>query len=440
MAQALAQAASRFPNLTAPTLSTHLLAPREARLATAVYRTAMQRWITLEYLLDRCLNQPVPGLEPALRGVLLAGGAQIVFFDRLPVHAVVDESVDLARSMVRAGAGGLTNAVLRRLSQMIHQRSMGQPWAPAADRLPYEAGCVTLCGEALPAPSPNYARYLSVATSHPVALVRRWVQAFGQERATRICCHGVLTAPTLVAMERSSETIYGDPLGASCGQAHAQRGFWLWQGRGGELEVFLDRHADRRVQDPASAKAIQATATLSPRRCVDCCAGRGTKTRQLAALHPQAQIIATDIDPNRLAQLGQVFHGHPRVTVVPLDAVEAACGLHAADLVVLDVPCSNTGVLGRRPEARYRFNQRALDSLVVLQRELIQQAARLLGPNSHLLYSTCSLEPQENHDQARWVAQRYASQLVAESQLLPGGAGTTYHGGSYFALLRWGGG
>ena len=106
------------------------------------------------------------------------------------------------------------------------------------------------------------------------------------------------------------------------------------------------------------------------------------------------------------------------------------------DRLVLDVPCSNTAVLARRPEARYRFSAATIESLAELQRAIIEQTIHLLHPGGHLLYSTCSLEPAENHEQVEWIRRRFAAQLVHQSLTTPSGTGTSYHDGSYHALLR----
>src|SRR6185503_11286306 len=120
----------------------------------------------------------------------------------------------------------------------------------------------------------------------------------------------------------------------------------------------------------------------------------GTKTRQLAQAHPAAEIIATDIDRERLRTLKETFADHDRVRVIDHDRLMGYAG--RADLVVVDVPCSNTGVLARRVEAKYRFSRESLKGLVDIQRQIIADSLRLLEPKSgRLLYATCSIDPAE---------------------------------------------
>ena len=430
VAGALGDASGRFPDLLPIDLDTDPLHAADRRLAVAVHRTALQRWITLEFLLDRHLRKPVRNLEPSLRGVLLSAAAQIVCFDRLPLHAVVDESVELAKAMVRPGAAKLTNAVLRRLSEDVNRGATARQWAPARDQLPADDGAIVLKGDLLPDPA-DLVQYLSIAASCPAGGIRRWIDDLGKEVAIEVCRHGVATPPTIVAAETGMSA---DALAALPCREHQTPGYLVWEGPYEQLTVFLAGHPARRVQDPASAEPVQATASLDVRRIVDYCAGKGTKTLQLAAMHHQAQVTATDIDSGRREQLARASAEMDNVTVLTPERVAAMAG--DADLLVLDVPCTNTATLARRPEARYRFSRKQLSRLVRCQRQIMEQALSLVRPGGWVLYCTCSLEPSENQEQAAWLVQRASAKLENERLMLPKGHDTAYHDGSYLALIR----
>lgn len=415
---------------------------RDVRLARAIYRTALQRWLTLAHVLDGYLSKPLWKMEPLMQGVLLSGAAQLLFMDRLPVHAVVDESVDIARKLIRPGAAGLTNAVLRKVSRLVESPVVGKAWTPAADRLPMEEGFVPLTAPVLPAIRPEgedealrghaLATHLEAATSHPRELILHWINAFGIRQAVSICHHGIVTPPVVVSVEPGLDFDFHDDLL----EPHKQQGFAIWKGWHNDLPNFLVTHRARRVQDPASAQAVQTTANLSPRVILDYCAGRGTKSRQLAHLHPEAKVIASDTSAQRLMDFDRIVKTYPNIRIAPPHEIGKHLGGGGADLILLDVPCSNTGVLARRPGAKYRYSQRAMESLVHLQRSIIDAALPLLARPGHLLYSTCSLEEIENHQQTRYILEKTGGQLVNEKQTLPAGAGRTYHDGSYHALIR----
>ncbi len=427
-----------FPDLPPTPLDVAGLDARDARLALAIHRNVLQRWITLEHLLDRFLKQPCEQLEPALRGLMLSAAAQLVFMDRLPAHAVVDESVKLARRLVRPNAAGLVNAVLRRVAQLPEQRVTHTPWSPAADRLPTDDGLIPLSAPALPNPGgPNdLAAHLSVATSHPLPLVQQWINDYGEVDATRICVHGVATPPIIVAVEPGfdiADSTHADDL-----LPHNDDEFVIWAGSHDGLTSFLDEHEHRRVQDPSSTLAVNATRGLDVRCAIDYCAGRGTKTRQLLSTHPNATVIASDTDPARMRDLHDQFDAHPRVEVMAAEAVAAAFGKdrRRADLVLLDVPCGNTAVLARRPEARYRHTRAGLRRLSAVQRTIIDRSAGWVEPDGAVLYATCSLSPVENERQSEAAAGRYALRIEDQRLTLPGGAGRNYRDGSFYALLK----
>ena len=426
----LAYAAARFPDLAPDSLDTGDLDDRDTRLAVAIHRTVLQRWLTIEHILDRHLKEPAASLEPTMRAVLLVGAAQLLFLEKLPAHAVVSESVALARALVRPGAAGLTNAVLRRVAETVVGRGQ-RPWSPASDVLPVEGGTVTLAGALLP-PVTDLPAHLAAATSCPQPLVRRWIDQFGEEQAIAFALHGLRTPPTIIT--GVDETTSHDAHLA----AHVQRGCYLWQGTRTALREALAAHPSWRVQDPASTLAVAALAEagIKPTTAVDYCAGRGTKTRQLAALLPDCRIVATDVDPARRVALRHAVTPLANVTVMDLPSLADKLGEAAIDLLLLDVPCSNTGVLARRPEARYRFGRESLRSLRALQRRIIDTTLPLVCPGGHVLYSTCSLEQSENQDQARHIADRCAGRIVRESLTTPAGEGATYHDGSYYALIQ----
>ncbi|MCC7191838.1 MAG: hypothetical protein IT444_03555 [Phycisphaeraceae bacterium] len=429
-AAAIAHAAAQFPFIEPTTINTDRLAARDAALAVAIHRTVLQRWLTLEYLLDLHLHKPLASMQPEMAGVLLSGAAQLVFFERLPAHAVVDESVKLAHEMVRPQAAGMVNAVLRRVSESVVDTSR-DPWIPAVDALPVDTGQVRL-RHSLP-PLSSLPDYLAVATSHPRALVESWLAQFGEALTVVLTAHGVATPPVVVVLEPDFDFTAAQELVIP----HVMAGFGVWTGTARELSTFVKSHPCRRVQDSASTQAVASTAAIKSRLILDLCAGRGTKTRQLAVLHPSSRVLATDIDPSRFQTLREAASNQPNVAVVQSSSIESETRrAGGADLVLLDVPCSNTAVLARRPEARYRYSPESLASLRRTQRRILEQSRSMLRAGAHVLYSTCSLDRGENQDQAQWFCDRFGATMVSESLTLPSGRGPSYQDGSYYALLR----
>lgn len=434
--RALTLQAERFPDLAPPDDDTTGLSPADAALALAIYRTTVQRWLTLEHLIERFLPRKLRRLEPGMQAVLLSAGAQLIFMDRLPGYAVVDQAVSLSRKFVRPQAAGMVNAVLRKLVRLAEQPDGQAPWQPAVDRLPRmpegDAGqggvlMVPLAEPCLPEPH-DIVRHLAAATSVPRVLVQRWVEVFGEPEAMRLCLHTIKNPPTVVAVEQG----FDQSAGHEDWIAHKRAGAVVWRGKREALIDFLNGHPDRRVQDAASIASCEATSGLSPRTILDYCAGRGTKSRQLALMHPQATVYATDIHPGRRAQLREAAQGIENLQVIEPDDA----GTRGYDLIVLDVPCTNTGVLARRPEARYRYSQQTVGSLVQLQRQIVDQASPWVCSGGHLLYCTCSIEKSENDKQADRIARKLGGKLISQATILPGGARDSYTDGSYHALMQ----
>jgi 16S rRNA (cytosine967-C5)-methyltransferase len=433
--RALAHQAALFPELDLAPLDTAALAERDAAFAHAIYDAVLRRWITLEYVLGRYLSRPFAELEPRLRGVLLAGAAQMLLLDRVPPHAALNESVEWAKRVIKPAAGGLVNAVLRKVAGLVFGSQEGLPtparrerWAGARDEVPLADGTCVKLREAI-LPEVRLDR-LAVTTSHPPAVLRKWAGRFGEEEAARLATHGLVNPPTVLNVRFAKSAVPKT-------EAHGMPGHAVFLGGRSELVALLDSRADIWVQDTASGEAVASVANMRPRVILDVCAGQGTKTRQLAATFPEARVLATDVDGRRVAALRALAKTLGRIEVTSPDRMGEWNG--RADLVLLDVPCSNTGVLPRRIEARYRSSDEQLERMVETQRAILRDAAALLAPRGAILYSTCSIEYEENEAQAAWAERqlglRRQSDTFLKPQGIPGEPPTQYRDGAFSAIL-----
>lgn len=437
--RALAKQCRRFPDLDLRALESILdelsLDSRDRAFVHAIYDSVIRRWITLEYLIQQRLRQEASGLEPKVRAVLLGGAAQILLLDKIPQHAAINHAVEWAKRSVRPGAGGLVNAVLRKIAAL---RNPDEPHRPKftglRDELPMGDGtAIPLTASALP--EDPIAR-LFLSTGIPGTLGERWMRERPEREVRELALHSLLTPPTIINAAHAG----APPPALACLTPHTVPGHWVFSGTRIELVDLLGTRQDLWVQDPASSAGVAGIAELRPHIIADLCAGQGTKTRQLAAVFPDALIFATDIDGARTETLREVFVGHPRVTVIGFGEVRDRLHAHA-DLILLDVPCSNTGVLARRPEARYRVDPEHLASLTNIQRQTIANAIPLLRerPAGKILYSTCSLEQCENDDQAAWAHKWHGFASVRPRTRLPMGSPgdppQSLADGSYSVLL-----
>lgn len=433
----LSRLAAKYPDVVPLPIASDELDARESALAHAIVDHAVRRWLTIEHLVRVCAMREPAELEPRLRAALLCGAVQLLFLDRVPTHAAIDETVEWAKTRVRPGAAGITNAILRRLASVRVQGTGGERvlrdrWTDRRDELALSDGrSLALGAEALPS---ELISRLSIASGTPLALVSRWVDSFGPAVAQRVAMHGLMDPPTII----NATAMEHPPTHANL-SAHQVPGFLLYRGGRDGLSRLLEAQRSCWAQDPASAEAIGSIGDLSPRVIADVCAGRGTKTRQLAARFPGAEVIASDTDPARMADLRHVAAATPNIRVVEPGELVRVCA-QRADLVLLDVPCSNSGVLARRPEARHRFGPEQFERLGRVQRQIFTDAVRLMAPRAFVLYSTCSLEPEENDAMAAWAARWHGFRAVRSTttvpQGVPGDPDATYSDGSFWALLE----
>lgn len=457
----LREEAHRYPDLGLEPLDTGELqgpgAGREAALAHAIYDAVMRRWITLEAMLAPHTSRPMGEMDSTVRAALLAGAAQLLLLDRIPPHAAINEAVNWTRSAGKPKATGLVNALLRRITESVARAEEGWPVVldgPAkdhvgkADRLPLHDGrAIQLTKDIFPTET---LLWLEAATGNPRWLIERWHARFGDDGVVEQALHTLVQPPVVINhAHAASET--DDPENWSVRMReghtltpHEREGLSVLGPLGASPRDMLKGRRDIWVQDATSAGALDVVEhlDLKPKLIVDLCAGLGTKTRQLRAMFPEATILACDTNDARAKGLRRVFAKDELTKVLDIEDVRyEAAG--KADLVLLDVPCSNSGVLPRRPEARYRLGTEKgteqLQRLVSIQRDLLAQSRAMLAPGGHVVYATCSMDTEENQDITAWACESASFRVLKEASTLPAGLPgeppTGYHDGGYAALL-----
>jgi 16S rRNA (cytosine967-C5)-methyltransferase len=324
-------------------------------------------------LLDQQLAPLVPRewslVDPVLQDILRVGAYQLTRLERVPAHAAVDTSVALARRVRGTRAAGFVNAVLRRLSQGAPERTQPDAGVPA----------------------------LAVEYSHPDWLVERWLNRFGQEE-TEALLRWNNTPPALVVqparagLERIDQE--WQAAGIETGRAPYGAGIVPELTRPVELPGYREGHFI--IQDPAQALLARFVDPPPGAVLYDACAAPGGKT---IALGRTIGVVAGEINRRRARRLSQNLAraGSGREHVVVADARRPPIG--TVDVVLVDAPCTGTGTFARHPDARWRVTPDALPRITQLQRELLAGTVGLVPPGGLLVYSTCSLEPEENEMQ-----------------------------------------
>lgn len=363
------------------------LSSRDRALAMELAYGCIRLRARLDAELARLSERPLARLDRAVLLWLRLGLYQIRE-TRVPDHAAVHESVEGARRVAGRGAGGFVNAVLR-----------------AALR--GEAGA-----DAFPDPARDPLGDLTIRGSHPEWLVRRWLERWSLPEVRRLVELDNRPPPVTIRLLED----------ASCGAAAEALGpafrleplpEWpracrLAEGAPAEL---LERIAAV-VQDPAASAVVEYASRGLEGPVLDVAAAPGTKALGVAWQAPPAgPYVAADLSKERLTRGRAGMRGPAargpgsRLLFAVMDGRRPA--LASAGAVLLDVPCTGTGVLRRRPDARWRVGPGRLEALVELQRELLEAAAALVAPGGRIVYSTCSLEAEENEGQVEAFLQRH---------------------------------
>jgi 16S rRNA (cytosine967-C5)-methyltransferase len=418
----IAQRCALFPDLPFDPPVLRGLAARDAALLRAIDGAVTRRWLTLVAVIESRLERTWARVEAPLQAALLVGSAQLLLLDRVPDHAAVDESVEWVRCARGARSAGFVNAVLRKVAALKAELLPCDPERPFAnDRsvLPLSDGRAWRLAE--PVFHRDPVTRLGQVASIGRELLVHWIAAHGFATATELAQHALVDPPLLVAdVPREALADAADAL-----TPHDRGGWHVWTGSAEALFALLERHHGIRVQDPSSGDAIESSAEslkargLQPRTILDFCAGRGTKSVQLALRHPEARIFAAEPDATRRADLERVAARHSNIEVVPPDRLPTLA--RSVDFVVVDAPCSNTAVLPRRREAAYRFSSTRLERLVAKQRDIVAAARALVRPGGEILYATCSLEPAENARQSAWLRKRHDFSDLGERARFPSG-------------------
>jgi 16S rRNA (cytosine967-C5)-methyltransferase len=422
---------------------------REARFAHELVMGVLRHRLTLEHVLGRLARRGWDGIGRRLQDILLVAGYQLIYLDGVPDYAAINEAVEQAKREGGPRTARFVNGLLRGLQRSITQPRASIDSSPSRHALPI--GCNQCCrfGEPiLPDADTQLAEHLSVATSHPTYLVSTWLDQYGPAQAAEICRVG-MERPTLflrpnprktTAIELQA-TLAAEGIEAEVTDdgnmlcvAHA---FGLMRTRSHANGLF-------QVQDRIAALPV-ARMKLAPDGVVaDLCAGLGTKATQMAErVGDKGRILAADVDEKKLDQLERNANrlGLTNIETVSIDRLEDRLArLERLDWILLDVPCSNTGVLARRPEARYRLTSaRAFKRFHEAQRSLLSQAARLARPPSRIMYSTCSIDPSENESMSEWFAQTHPEWRLSDARLTLPAAGNRpcdWRDGGYWAVFE----
>jgi 16S rRNA (cytosine967-C5)-methyltransferase len=401
------------PNLVRQRKSSEPGDPRDWALAEQIVNGVIKTFLSLQRDVQHYSGKSAAQIDPLVVKILAIAIYQLKYLDRIPASAAVDEAVEQTKRFGRRRSAGFVNAVLRNVGRQ------PPPADPDVERDPE-----------------GYAQFV---LSHPPELFRQLVALLGVEKALAFCRHDNAEPPTIVRLFKGVEPSALKVPGVKVLPHQALGLFVVHDARRAVLAQWA-KDGVAQVQDATAAGVVEQMRICPSHRVLDRCAGLGTKTLQIQErVGPGGEVFAVDPSAFRCATLKQMLIDRHVTNVKVLQVgklAPVAAEIPASfERILIDVPCSNSGVLARRPEARYASG---LDSLVKLQRDILDDTLPWLARDGLLVYSTCSVWPDENELQIKQFMDRHAGlELVAENSILPDSADPqNYHDGGYFAVLR----
>jgi len=364
----------------------------------------------IDAVLDGVVKGGISSLTPWIRNILRLGTYQILFLDRIPPEVAVHESVELAKRYGHRGTIGLVNAVLRKVAAQAQAGTTPGP-VPAGEQQDEAEG-------------------IAAMYSHPLWMARRWIEQLGAAETIELCRTNnqawplcLLTNTLKISTPDLRRALHAE--GLECHPAPYHPDCTIVDAlphdiRLNELSAYRDGLF--LVQDESSAFVARVVDPQPGEFVVDLCSAPGGKAANMAMLmRDQGRILAVDLHPKRL---GMVEANRARLGVSIVETVSAdgrSVQLdRPADRVLVDAPCSGLGALGRRSDARWNKSEDDLPRLRALQLELLRHAATLLRVGGRLVYSTCTIDPEENEGIVReFLRDNTAYRAIEASDGLP---------------------
>ena len=356
-------------------------------LVTEIVMGTLRRRGELEHWLVKLSGKKLNYFDPEIATILRLSLYQILFLERIPKSAVVNEAVEMAKGARKRSAAGLVNAVLRK-AEPLHEHAQAE-------------------GSAAQATQPIAASGAGGIHSLPVWLQERWSRHFGPEAIESLARVSVRVPPTTLRIAGDA----GER--AKIQQQLKDQGIMVQPGRfSGQALVVQSvesgnvqsspavREGRAVIQDEASQLVASLVGPKPGERVLDLCAAPGIKTGQLAEALSAGLLVACDLSARRLSTMkrlsSKMIHADLKVHLVRIDATRALPFGIAFHRILLDAPCSGTGTLARNPEIKWRLQAKDILRVAELQARMLQNALKALAPGGRMVYSTCSLEPEEN--------------------------------------------
>lgn len=387
---------------------------QDKRFIKRLAEGCVERQIELDYYLNQYSTVPVHKMKPLIRCVLRMGVYQIIYMDKIPDAAACNEAVKLAVKRKFVNLKGFVNGVLRKI---------------ARDK------------ERLPMPKDKL-EYLSVKYSMPEWIVAMWLEDYGREDTRRILEALADIHPISVRFRKSMTQQQREEYleqwrneGVIATRSEEIPYVYTLEAVDGVSSLAGFEEGAFIVQDVSSVLCVEAANLKSTDKCMDICAAPGGKT--MLAAEMAAEVLARDVSEHKveliIQNLERMQLTDKVVTEVWDATVEDETKHGQMDVVLMDVPCSGLGVMGKKRDIKYHVTPESLESLTELQKQIVDSSWQYVKEGGVLMYSTCTIHKKENQEMVRWICENYPFELEEERQILPGFVKAD---GFYYARLR----
>ena len=389
----------------------------EKRFMKRLIEGCIERRIELDYCIEQYASVKVNKMKPLIRCLMRMGTYQILYMDSVPDSAACNEAVKLAGKRKFTNLKGFVNGVLRKI-------------AANKDNIP------------MPDPEKTPVEFLTVKYSMPAWIVEMWLEEYGLETVGKILDGLMEIHPVSI---RFADTV-------SQAQKDAYIAAWEKEGVVVKQSPYLEyaytlenvegiaalkgfEEGTFTVQDISSMLMVEAAGIKAGDKCMDVCAAPGGKSMLAAA--KAAEVLARDVSEYKtdLIRMNCERMGISNKVFVEVwdAAVEDSARKDYADVLIMDVPCSGLGVMGKKRDIKYNVTPESIESLLQLQKAIIDASWQYVKRGGTLMYSTCTIDKKENQDMARYICEKYPFMIEEERQILPG---LMQADGFYYAKLR----
>ena len=378
---------------------------REKAFIKRVSEGTIERRIQIDYVLGQFSKVPVGKMKPLIRELLRMSVYQILFMEHIPDAAVCNEAVKLAKKRRFQSLQGYVNGVLRNIARSKEQ--INYPDRQTAFR-----------------------EYLSVCYSMPPWLVEHFCNSYGEEKCERILESYLQRGAVSLRLQETLD------------EKEREKLIGIWQQAGIQVRrhpylvyaVEVQKTDGLRglagysegafaVQDVSSMLVVEAAGIRKGDTVIDVCAAPGGKALHAAAkLTGTGQVIACDVTEHKTGKIegNRSRLGMMNVSVRVRDArVTDETMIGQADVLLVDVPCSGLGVIGKKQDIKYRVTRESMEEIVGLQKEIVGNVVQYLKPEGIMMYSTCTMNPAENDEMVEWICREYGMKTESMAQMMP---------------------